>query len=51
MSYEFIRTETRGDMPLVTMNRPEGHNATHSDMQRGMADCGDASAAVTLRLG
>jgi crotonobetainyl-CoA hydratase len=45
MSYEFITTETRGHILLVTMNRPEVYNAVHVDMHNEMADCWDAFAA------
>ena len=45
MSYEFITTETRGHVLLVTMNRPEVYNAVHVDMHHEMSDCWDAFAA------
>lgn len=45
MSYEFIKTETRGHVLLVTMNRPEVYNAVHVDMHNEMADCWDKFAA------
>ncbi len=45
MSYEFITTETRGHVLLVTMNRPDVYNAVHVDMHNEMADCWDAFAA------
>lgn len=45
MSYDFIKTETRGHILLVTMNRPEVYNAIHVDMHLEMADCWDAFAA------
>lgn len=45
MSYEFIKTETRGNILLVTMNRPEVYNAVHVDMHNEMADCWDKFAA------
>jgi crotonobetainyl-CoA hydratase len=44
MSYEFITTEKRGHILLVTMNRPEVYNAVHVDMHNEMADCWDAFA-------
>ena len=36
MSYEFIKTETRGNILIVTMNRPEVYNAVHPPMQAEM---------------
>ena len=45
MSYEFIKTEKRGNILLVTMNRPEVYNAVHVDMHNEMADCWDNFAA------
>lgn len=45
MTYEYITTEKRGHILLVTMNRPEVYNAVHVDMHREMADCWDAFAA------
>lgn len=45
MSYEFIKTEKRGHILLVTMNRPEVYNAVHVDMHNEMAACWDAFAA------
>lgn len=45
MSYEFIKTETRGNILIVTMNRPEVYNAVHADMHREMAQCWDEFAA------
>jgi crotonobetainyl-CoA hydratase len=45
MSYEFIKTETKGNVLLVTMNRPEVYNAVHVDMHNEMADCWDMFAA------
>lgn len=45
MSYEFIKTETRGHVLLVTMNRPEVYNAVHVEMHNEMAACWDAFAA------
>ncbi len=46
MSYEFITTQQRGNVLLVTMNRPEVYNAVHVDMHNEMADCWDAFAAA-----
>lgn len=45
MAYEFIKTETRGHILLVTMNRPEVYNAVHAAMHEEMAACWDAFAA------
>ncbi len=45
MSYEFIKTETKGNILLVTMNRPEVYNAVHAEMHQEMSDCWDAFAA------
>lgn len=45
MSYEFIKTETKGNILLVTMNRPEVYNAVHVEMHNEMADCWDKFAA------
>jgi crotonobetainyl-CoA hydratase len=45
MSYEFIKTEVKGNILLVTMNRPEVYNAVHVDMHNEMADCWDKFAA------
>ena len=45
MSYEFITTEKRGHILIVTMNRPEVYNAVHIDMHTEMSDCWDAFAA------
>ncbi len=39
MSYEFITTEQRGNVLLVTMNRPEVYNAVHAPMHHEMHDC------------
>ena len=36
MTYEFITTETRGNILIVTMNRPEVYNAVHPPMQHEM---------------
>ncbi|RNF33944.1 enoyl-CoA hydratase-related protein [Paracoccus methylarcula] len=45
MSYEFITTERRDHILIVTMNRPEVHNAMHSDMHHEMSDCWDSFAS------
>lgn len=45
MSYEFITTEKRGNILLVTMNRPEVYNAIHAEMHQEMSDCWDDFAA------
>lgn len=45
MSYAHITTETRGNVLLVTMNRPEVYNAVHAEMHHEMADCWDRFAA------
>lgn len=45
MSYEFITTERRGNVLLVTMNRPEVYNAVNAQMHEEMSDCWDAFAA------
>ncbi|RMC37604.1 enoyl-CoA hydratase-related protein [Paracoccus alkanivorans] len=45
MSHEFITTERRGNILIVTMNRPEVYNAVHSDMHHEMSGCWDAFAA------
>ncbi|MEP4196192.1 MAG: enoyl-CoA hydratase-related protein [Aliishimia sp.] len=45
MSYEFITTEKRGHILLVTMNRPDVYNAVHVDMHHEMAKCWDDFAA------
>jgi enoyl-CoA hydratase/carnithine racemase len=45
MSYDFIKTETKGHILVVTMNRPEVYNAVHVDMHNEMADCWDEFAA------
>ena len=39
MSYEFITTEKKGHILVVTMNRPDVYNAVHVDMHNEMADC------------
>lgn len=45
MSYEYIKTETRGHILVVTMNRPDVYNAVNEDMHHEMSDCWDAFAA------
>ena len=45
MSYEFITTEKKGHILLVTMNRPDVYNAVHADMHHEMAQCWDEFAA------
>ena len=45
MSFEFITTEKRGHILLVTMNRPDVYNAVHVDMHIEMAQCWDDFAA------
>lgn len=45
MAYEFITTEKRGHILLVTMNRPEVYNAVHPPMHHEMHACWDAFAA------
>ena len=45
MAYEFIKTEKKGHILVVTMNRPEVYNAVHSEMHHEMSDCWDEFAA------
>ena len=45
MSYEQITTETRGDILLLTLNRPEKLNAWTDQMRREMVDAIDAANA------
>jgi crotonobetainyl-CoA hydratase len=45
MSYEFITTEKKGHILVVTMNRPDVYNAVHADMHHEMAKCWDEFAA------
>ncbi len=45
MAYEFITTEKRGHILLVTMNRPDVYNAVHPPMHHEMSECWDAFAA------
>jgi crotonobetainyl-CoA hydratase len=44
MSYEFITTERRGNILLVTLNRPEVYNAVHPPMHHELAEVWDAFA-------
>jgi len=41
MAYEFITTEKRGNVLVVTMNRPEVYNAVHPPMHNEMAQAWD----------
>ena len=41
MSYEFITTERRGNILLVTLNRPEVYNAVHPPMHHELAEVWD----------
>ena len=45
MSYEFIKTEKKGHILVVTMNRPDVYNAVHAEMHHEMAKCWDEFAA------
>ena len=45
MSYEFIKTEKKDHILVVTMNRPDVYNAVHADMHHEMAKCWDEFAA------
>ena len=36
MAYEFLKTETRGNVLVVTMNRPDVYNAVHAPMHHEM---------------
>lgn len=45
MSYEFLTTRREGPILIVTMNRPEVHNAMHAPMHREMAQVWDDFAA------
>ncbi len=45
MSYEYITTEKKGHILIVTMNRPDVYNAVHVDMHNEMAACWDTFAA------
>lgn len=45
MSYDFIKTEKKGHILVVTMNRPDVYNAVHADMHHEMAQCWDDFAA------
>lgn len=45
MSYEFVSTERQGPILIVTMNRPEVHNAMHAPMHHEMSRVWDEYAA------
>lgn len=45
MAYEFVTTERRGHVLIVTMNRPEVHNAMHAPMHAEMSAVWDDFAA------
>jgi crotonobetainyl-CoA hydratase len=45
MAYEFVTTERRGPVLIVTMNRPEVYNAVHSPMHHEMSAIWDEFAA------
>jgi len=45
MSYDFITTERRDHILIVTLNRPDVYNAVHADMHHELAACWDAFAA------
>ena len=45
MTYEFCKTETRGNLLIVTINRPERMNALHPPGNRELGDVFDAFAA------
>jgi len=45
MSFDFIKTEKKGHILVVTMNRPDVYNAVHVDMHHEMAQCWDDFAA------
>lgn len=45
MAYEFVTTERRGRILLVTMNRPEVYNAMHVHMHHEMSQVWDEFAA------
>jgi enoyl-CoA hydratase/carnithine racemase len=46
MSYEFITTEKKGHILVVTMNRPEVYNAVHVDMQTKWRPAGTISPLI-----
>ncbi len=45
MSYDYIKTEKKGHILVVTMNRPDVYNAVNEDMHHEMAACWDDFAA------
>ena len=45
MAYEFVKTERRGPILIVTMNRPEVYNAVHAPMHNEMSRVWDDFAA------
>lgn len=45
MAYDFITTEQRDHILIVTLNRTESYNAVHSDMHHELAQCWDRFAA------
>lgn len=45
MAYEFVTTERRGAILIVTMNRPEVYNAVHAPMHHEMSAIWDEFAA------
>lgn len=45
MSYEFITTERQGNILIVTMNRPDVHNAVHPPMHHEMSKAWDDFSA------
>lgn len=45
MAYEFVTTERRGPILIVTMNRPDVYNAVHSPMHHEMSAIWDQFAA------
>ncbi len=45
MAYEFVTTERRGNVLLVTMNRPEVYNAVHAPMHNEMHQVWEEFAA------
>lgn len=45
MNYEFVKTEREGNILIVTMNRPNVHNAMHAPMHHEMSRIWDDFAA------
>ena len=45
MVSELIKTEKRGRTLIVTINRPEVHNALNPEMHQALSDCWDSFAA------